>query len=217
MLICVDAIGCTKRFHPAKTEWGLDKLLPLCTFNDADNGFLADDWCVFGVELFLVCDTGEGESMSFVKDLEQTTHRWTIDNLLENINGKVLSEEFSVGGLHGDYKWCIRVYLNGARDASQEGGKFMSVDLQLDTNPQVPRVKVYAEYKLRIKHQFGKDDYVKEDRLWFCCPFHCHRTSENFAAFMDYPTLANGFLSGDGHRVVVEAEIMNIGLVQGFN
>ncbi|KAK3005117.1 hypothetical protein RJ639_016507 [Escallonia herrerae] len=216
MLICVDAIGCTKRFHHAKTEWGLDKLLPLCTFNDADNGFLADDSCVFGVELFLVRDSGEGESMSLVKDFKQATHRWTIDNLLDKIDGKVHSEEFSVGGPRGDYKWCISVYLNGA--ASHAGGKFMSVSLHLDTYPQVPRGKVYAEYKLRIKPQFsGKEDYEKEGRLWFCCPLHYPRTSENSDAFIDYPTLANSFLSGDGRRLVVEAEIMSIGLVEGFN
>ncbi|KAK3005162.1 hypothetical protein RJ639_017091 [Escallonia herrerae] len=145
-----DAIGCTKRFHPMKTEWGLDKLLPLCTFNDTDSGFLVDDWCVLGVELFLVRDTGKGESMSLVKDLKQPPHIWTIDNLLGKRNGKNLCEQFTVGG--------------------------------------------------------------PGDRRWFYCQFYCRGRSENFDAFIDYPTLANGFLFNDS--LVVEAEIMNIGLVK---
>ncbi|KAK2996026.1 hypothetical protein RJ640_000133 [Escallonia rubra] len=200
-----------------KTEWGLDKLLPLRTFKNTDNGFLVDDWCVLGVELFLVCDTGKGESMSFVKDFKQTPHIWTIDNLLGNINGNSLHEQFSVGGPGSDYKWCICLSLNRAADAFHAGRKFMSVSLHFEgAYPGVPQGgKVYAEYKLRIKHQLGKEDHVIEDRRWFYSHSHCGGSSENLHAFIDYPTLAKGFLCNGG--LVVEAEIMNIGLVKGLN
>ncbi|KAK3005115.1 hypothetical protein RJ639_016505 [Escallonia herrerae] len=212
-----DDTGGTKRFHPMKTEWGLDKLLPLCTFNDTNNNFLVDDSCVFGVELFLVRDTGDGESMSFVKDFKQATHIWTIDNLSGKRNGKNLHEQFSVGGPGGDYTWCICLSLNGAADAFLAGRKFMSVSLHFEgAYPGVPEGgKVYAEYKLRIKHHLRKGDYVIEDRRWFYRHFHCRGCSENLYASIDYPTLAEGFLFND--VLVVEAEIMNIGLVKGLN
>ncbi|CAL5359409.1 unnamed protein product [Camellia sinensis] len=47
-----DANGKVRRFHRMKTEWGFAQLLPLSTFNDADNGYLICDTCVFGAEVF---------------------------------------------------------------------------------------------------------------------------------------------------------------------
>ncbi|KAK2996025.1 hypothetical protein RJ640_000132 [Escallonia rubra] len=130
-----------------------------------------------------------------------------------SVQYKVKIENFSVLQ-RSKLEKCICLYLNGAADAFNAGCKFMSVYLHwVGAYPRVPQGgKVYAEYKLRIKHRFGKEDYVKEDRSWFYCQFHCRGRSENFDAFIDYPTLANGFLFNDG--LVVEAEIMNIGLVK---
>ncbi|KAL2925653.1 Ubiquitin carboxyl-terminal hydrolase 12 [Bienertia sinuspersici] len=42
-----------KRFHALKTKWGISKLLPLETFADASNGFLDNDCCSFGGEIFV--------------------------------------------------------------------------------------------------------------------------------------------------------------------
>ncbi|KAK2995999.1 hypothetical protein RJ640_019466, partial [Escallonia rubra] len=187
-----------------KTEWGLCKLLPLDTFSDASNGFLVEDSCVIGVELFLVRDMAKGESMSLVKDLKQNTHTWRIDGLSEKKGSTILSsQKFVVGGPGGDYEWDISLCPRGALDGE---GKFMSVYLYLSKEAQVPQGgKVYAEFKLRIKHHFGKEDYVKEDRYWFT-PGKLNAGSGKFDAFIDFPSLKNGLLFND--CLVVEAEIM---------
>ncbi|KAK2996000.1 hypothetical protein RJ640_019467 [Escallonia rubra] len=202
---------CTKRFDHMKTEWGLDKRLRLDTFNGASNGFLVDDWCVIGVELFLVLDAGKGESLSLVKDLKQNTHTWRIDNFSERTEVDIWSEQFIVGGPGGDYKWYICVYPNGAGNTK---GKFVSVYLYLGAYSQVPQGgKVYAEYKLRIKHQLGKEDYVKEDRHWFSC--RSYSEGDNFDTFIDYQILKNDLLLDD--YLIVEADILNIGLLKGLS
>ncbi|KAK3000938.1 hypothetical protein RJ639_020864, partial [Escallonia herrerae] len=144
-----DAIGSTKRFHHMKTEWGLRKLLALDTFSDASNGFLVEDSCIIGVELFLVRDMAKGESMSLVKDLKQNTHTWRIEGLSEKRDGALSSEQFVVGGPGGDYKWRIWLLPHGSRNVK---GKFISVYLGMGVPSQVPEGgNVYAEYKLRIK------------------------------------------------------------------
>uniref|UniRef100_A0A9I9EHU5 MATH domain-containing protein n=1 Tax=Cucumis melo TaxID=3656 RepID=A0A9I9EHU5_CUCME len=54
--------GKIRCFHAMKTEWGFEKLVSLDTFNDASNGLLVDDCCVFGVDIFVMkCNDRKGE------------------------------------------------------------------------------------------------------------------------------------------------------------
>ncbi|KAK7844191.1 ubiquitin carboxyl-terminal hydrolase 12 [Quercus suber] len=48
-----DAEGMIRRFHDIKMEWGFDKFLPLDSFNFLPNGYLVNDCCVFGAEVFV--------------------------------------------------------------------------------------------------------------------------------------------------------------------
>ncbi|KAK2992821.1 hypothetical protein RJ640_002041 [Escallonia rubra] len=216
------------------TKWGLAKLLPLDTFNDASNGFLRDDSCVIGVELVLVVDTDKGESISLVKDLKQYTHTWRIDGFSEKIHSrleKLWSEAFIVGG---DYKWRICLIPNRAGneestrltpnragnennyriDIPNEECKFISVYLYMSKDSIVPEGgKVYAEYKLKIKNPKGKKHYVKEGRYWFTHQTYSEDETSN--AFIDYPSLKSGFLFNDS--LTVEAEIMTLCLIKGLN
>ncbi|KAK4551567.1 hypothetical protein RGQ29_032333 [Quercus rubra] len=48
-----DVEGAIRRFHDIKTEWGFDKFLPLDSFNVISNGYLVNDCCVFGAEIFV--------------------------------------------------------------------------------------------------------------------------------------------------------------------
>ncbi|KAL0541695.1 hypothetical protein IC582_021750 [Cucumis melo] len=55
-----------RQFSATKREWGIEKLLPLNTFSDASNGFLVDDCCVFGVDIFVMnCNVEKGEIRLF--------------------------------------------------------------------------------------------------------------------------------------------------------
>ncbi|GAY34872.1 hypothetical protein CUMW_013770 [Citrus unshiu] len=52
-LVVQDAMGKERRFNGVKLEWGFDQFIPLEAFNDASNGYLVDDTCVFGAEVFV--------------------------------------------------------------------------------------------------------------------------------------------------------------------
>ncbi|KAM7488800.1 hypothetical protein LguiB_026284 [Lonicera macranthoides] len=41
-------------FHWRKTKWGFDKLLSVDLFNNTSNGYLFEDSCEFGTEVFVV-------------------------------------------------------------------------------------------------------------------------------------------------------------------
>ncbi|GMN34897.1 hypothetical protein TIFTF001_004965 [Ficus carica] len=70
-----------RRFHEMKTTWGFAQLLPLETFEDPSNGYLIDDTCVFGVEVFVIKHTGNSETLSLAAspDISNATFTWEID------------------------------------------------------------------------------------------------------------------------------------------
>lgn len=80
-----------------KVEWGFDQFIPLKTLNDAGNGFLVDDTCVFGAEVF-VCkerSTGKGEYLRMIKDPIVYKHTYKVDKLDTECSE---SKEFTAGG-----------------------------------------------------------------------------------------------------------------------
>lgn len=70
-----------RQFSATKREWGIEKLLPLNTFSDASNGFLVDDCCVFGVDIFVMnCNVEKGEVFSLIKQPNNYKYTWKLDN-----------------------------------------------------------------------------------------------------------------------------------------
>ncbi|GAY69169.1 hypothetical protein CUMW_269930, partial [Citrus unshiu] len=61
-----DIMGKERRFNGLKHVWGFDKFIPLRDFNDASNGYLVEDTCVFEAEVlienFSKLDAGYEES-----------------------------------------------------------------------------------------------------------------------------------------------------------
>lgn len=94
----IDADGVVRRFHDKKTEWGFDQLVSLDTFNDTSNGFLVNDYCVFGAEIFVIRHTCRKDSASMVKNpANYNTYTWKIDKL-SGSEESYQSEIFTIGG-----------------------------------------------------------------------------------------------------------------------
>lgn len=101
----IDAEGKERRFHDMKLEWGFDQFLPLEAFNDASNGYLVDETCVFGAEVF-VCkerSTGKGECLSMIQDASMYKHFWKVENISKSDQECIVSKPFIVG----DQKWYL--------------------------------------------------------------------------------------------------------------
>ncbi|KAK2412236.1 TRAF family protein [Trifolium repens] len=76
----IDAAKKERRFHRMKVEWGFDQFIPLKDFNLGSKGYLVNDICAFGAEVF-VCrerNTGKGESLIMIKDALSYKHTWEI-------------------------------------------------------------------------------------------------------------------------------------------
>jgi hypothetical protein len=94
----VESDASVKRFHEMKTEWGFDQLLSLETFNDASKGYLFNDGCVFGAEIFVIKPTGKGELLSMVKKPANGSLTWKITAFSKLDRKSYLSKAFTAGG-----------------------------------------------------------------------------------------------------------------------
>ncbi|THG23421.1 hypothetical protein TEA_024925 [Camellia sinensis var. sinensis] len=142
----LNANGKVRRFHRMKTKWGFAQLLPLGTFNDAANGYLIHDTCVFGAEVLVINYNGRGECLTVLKGLD-STYTWKIDNF-SSLDGKThYSKVFTIG----NRKWKLQLHPKGD---SRANDKCLSLFLWLDDWETFPSYrKTYAKYKLLIRNQ----------------------------------------------------------------
>ncbi|KAK0597490.1 hypothetical protein LWI29_025849 [Acer saccharum] len=54
------------RYHSMNTIFGITKFIDLNTFSDPENGYLIDDTCVFGMEVFVVKNSFKEECLSMM-------------------------------------------------------------------------------------------------------------------------------------------------------
>lgn len=89
-----------------KLEWGFDRFIPLKAFGDATNGYLVDDCCVFGAEVFVCKERTKGktECLTMIKDANTYKHSWKIEKYSES--DAVCYKEFYAG----DKKWYLSMY-----------------------------------------------------------------------------------------------------------
>ncbi|XP_031120526.1 uncharacterized protein LOC116023665 [Ipomoea triloba] len=103
-------------FHSLKTEWGITKLVSRAAFDDPANGYLVNDKCVFGVEVFLLDSQFSEESLSMCVE-GYKTFTWTVSDC-SNLGDEVhYSYEFPVSS----FKWRIQL----------SGGEHLSLCLEL--------------------------------------------------------------------------------------
>ncbi|KAH9684092.1 TRAF-like family protein [Citrus sinensis] len=199
-LILQDAMGAERRFHRLKREWGFDEFIPIKAFNDASNGFLLEDTCVFGAEVFVSKErsTGEGECLSMIKDAPSIKHVWRIENFSKLRSECCDSQVFS----SGDQKWKIQLYPKGRRHGT---GTHLAVYLALaDSTTLTPGSKIYAEFTLRLLDQAQARHIAGKADFWFSAS-NPESGWARYVSFAYFNKPGNGCLVKD--VCLVEAEV----------
>ncbi|KDO40758.1 hypothetical protein CISIN_1g026621mg [Citrus sinensis] len=179
-------MGKERRFHVLKLEWGFDQFIPLEEFNDASNGYLVGDTCVFGAEV-LVKERNKckGECLFLAKltSASNYKHVWKIENFSKKI--KLYPKGQGVGrGSH------ISVYLALA-------------DLSTITRDS----KIYVHFTLRIRDQVLSKHNEKKASTWLSTSSEDWGWS-TFVELSYFNKAENGFLMND--VCIVEAEVLRI-------
>ncbi|KAK8671260.1 hypothetical protein V6N13_037859 [Hibiscus sabdariffa] len=195
-----DAKEKNRRFHRLKHQWGFDHLIPIRTFNDVSNGYLLDDTCVFGAEVFVTKETrpGRAECLSVVKDAISCKHVWRIENFSKLESECLESNAF----FSGDQRWKIQLYPKGRRYGS---GTHISLYLALeDSSTLTDSSKIFAEFTLRIQDQLQSRHIAGKVNHWFS-------ESSQESGWAKFVSLAYFHHTGAGCLVkdvcVVEAEV----------
>ncbi|KAG5608564.1 hypothetical protein H5410_019845 [Solanum commersonii] len=191
-----------------KTEWGFSKCISHKTFNDPSNGYLVDDKCIFGVDVYVIKNQGIGECMSLLKGTEHYKHEWKITEFTK-LKNKVYSEEFTVG----DYKWKFLLYPTGD---IRQNGKNISVFLEsVDAEGFDRQKRVQAKFGISLKNQIGDEHHKKSDNIanWYSAATKGWGWS-SFMPCCEFNDPKKGFLIED--CCILEADVSVVGVVNSL-
>ncbi|KAJ4826616.1 hypothetical protein Tsubulata_002211 [Turnera subulata] len=202
-LIIPDAFGQERRFDWTKLAWCFPNLIAHDVLNDPSKGYLVNDFCVFGVEVFVQGNTRRGETLSWVKQSKTLLRNcngggqfcWNIDNFSTIDSEYLCSPVFTAGG----QQWKLRLYPKGE---GRSDGKHLSIFLDLENIP--PGKKVFAHYRLRLKDQIGTKHLDDTDEVWFDAFSYGWGFGE-FILVSEVQKEANGFLVNDS--IIIEAQL----------
>ncbi|KAH9684094.1 TRAF-like family protein [Citrus sinensis] len=204
-LILQDAMGIERRFHRLKLEWGFDEFIPIKAFNDASNGFLLEDTCVFGAEVFVSKErsTGKGECLSMIKDAPSIKHVWRIDNFSKLRSECCDSQVFN----SGDQKWKIQLYPTGRRHGT---GTHLAMYLALaDSTTLTPGSKIYAEFTVRLLDQVQARHIAGKANFWFSAS-NPESGWARYVSFAYFNNPGNGCLVKDVCSVEAEVTVHGV-------
>ncbi|KAM6595530.1 hypothetical protein CsatA_006054 [Cannabis sativa] len=193
------------RFHSMKTKWGIPKYIELETFNDGSNGYLVNESCTFGAEVFVVKNTFKGECLSMIVDPIETIHTWKFDAISTKNQEWYESDPF-VGSTN---KWRIVVYPNGSVEGK---GTHISLFLQLQISSLPPDTKLFVRYVLRLNNQTNnRNNFEIEANRVFSSSSTCWGFQQ-FMLLAKLRHLENGFILND--TCIIEAECKVLGLIK---
>ncbi|XP_074348906.1 uncharacterized protein LOC141687507 isoform X2 [Apium graveolens] len=207
------AVQQIRRFHQAKKESGFDRLIPLEAFNAATNGYLVDDSCVFGVEVYKIKSTGNGETVNILEHPKKVTFDWKICDFSKICKEKVncqdiASEEFT----GGQCKWRMLLYPNGDFRTKDH----ISLFLELVESPTSVK-KVLAEFSLVINNQLSDGhSHSGQNGMWFSASNTEVITGSvqrkwgwpRFKLLSDLKKVSSGFIVNDTMLLQAKVKIM---------
>ncbi|XP_060972119.1 uncharacterized protein LOC133038090 [Cannabis sativa] len=155
-----------RRFHEMKKEWGFERIMLLETSEDVNNGYVVNDTCVFGAEIFIINHTAPTSAILSVVDrhfINNSIFRWEIKEFSDKYIYK--SQVFCSGGI----EWHLTISPNGIQSRD---GKSLAIFL---TKEHPKNSTTYAEFCVRIinhldsKHkEYADNEYFSRDKSWNC-------------------------------------------------
>ncbi|KAI3459822.1 hypothetical protein Pfo_016485 [Paulownia fortunei] len=187
--------GKMRRFHAMIPKWGFSKLISKKSLTDQSNGYLVDDNCVFGAEVFVNKSQRVIECVS-LKITVPYKRDWKISKFSE-LEDVWTSEEFSVGG----HQWKIELYPNGN---GSEKGRSVSMYLEcVDSKSFAAHEKVKADFHLRIKNKLHKFSH------WFTSS-ECDWGLPAFIPIADMRNPSKGFIVDDCCFLEIEISVQAV-------
>lgn len=148
--------GNSRRFNTVNPKWRFSKLISKKKLTDPSNGYLVDDNCVFGAEVFVIKgDQRVNECLCLLKETAPVKRDWQLSHFSE-MEQVWNSEAFDVGG----YEWKVDLYPKGNGKAV---GRYISIYLEcVEASNFAPHQKVKLDALIRIKNKLNDANHHKK-------------------------------------------------------
>ncbi|EYU25558.1 hypothetical protein MIMGU_mgv1a026154mg [Erythranthe guttata] len=187
-------------FQATKSEWGISKFISRKVLSDPSNGYIIDDNCVFGAEVFVVKREAVIERVVLTNVNTYYNHALEISGFSQ-LPQRWVSEEFDGGG----QKWKILLYPKGNAEGT---GSHVSIYLYyLGTE------RVQTCFTVCMKNQF---DDKQTRRYFFSYWFSASSSSWGRSVYIDLATINDpnkGFIVKDCCLLSIEINIKAVARV----
>ncbi|GAB2215149.1 hypothetical protein Drorol1_Dr00019525 [Drosera rotundifolia] len=195
-----DVIG--RQFSIDKSEWGISRLLTVSEVLDTSNGYILDDCCVVGVEVFPAKREHKTGVLTVVRMRSVGPYTWKVANFSGLSDAQLSSPVYTTDGI----SWSLALYPKG--DFSQVKGESLSIFFRLeDRSVFACGNRIFIKYKVSIKDQLRNNSYQISVSNWF----DANITSWGHSAFIPLSRLKNrsyGYLENDELIIEVTIEAM---------
>ncbi|KAL7106279.1 hypothetical protein ACP275_07G102200 [Erythranthe tilingii] len=196
----LSSTGRTKCFQATKSEWGISKFISKKVLSDPSNGYIIDDSCVFGAEVFVVKREAVIERVLLTNVNTYYNHALEISGFSQ-LPQRWESAEFDAGG----QKWKILLYPKGYAEGT---GSHVSIYLYyLGTE------RVQTCFTVCMKNQF---DDKQTRRYFFSYWFSASSSSWGRPVYIDLATINDpnkGFIVKDCCLLNIEINVKAVARV----
>ncbi|XP_022874183.1 probable inactive serine/threonine-protein kinase fnkC [Olea europaea var. sylvestris] len=142
-----------RRFHRINPEWGFSNFIAWETLIDPTNGYIVDDKCLFGAEVFVIKITDSCKREFKLSKFSELKNEW-------------YTEEF----ITGDHKWKLCVCPKG--DGEQKGHCVSIFLCAVGIEKQSSYLKLNADFSICLKNQIGCAARKIHNNQWFSASDH---------------------------------------------
>ncbi|XP_021740556.1 uncharacterized protein LOC110706883 [Chenopodium quinoa] len=174
-----------KHFDVRGRKWGIAQAIALDDFTDKDNGFLVDNTCTFGAEVFITSAEPSYSKMSLVNSISKNVFEIGIKFDIESDYYDSTTFTATLDG--NTYTWKLRLYLTGHSEGTDS---HVSLYLILvDINKLSNGRSMLVNFQLSLKNKStGSYSYSMPAALdWY----HTKKDSSGYSKFIEREAFFN--------------------------
>ncbi|XP_012851652.1 PREDICTED: uncharacterized protein LOC105971349 [Erythranthe guttata] len=204
----LSSTGRTLCFQATKSEWGISKFISRKVLFDPSNGYIIDDSCVFGAEVFVVKREAVIERVLLTNVNTYYNHALEISGFSQ-LPQRWVSEEFDAGGQKCN-RGCLNLYRTLIIYFNGKKCEYVSVSLAMaDTSSLPANWEVNVVFNIFLYNQIS-GNYLSSPGRTRC--FLETKSEWGISKFISKKILSdpsNGYLIND--NIVFGAELLVIG------
>ncbi|CAN7004155.1 unnamed protein product, partial [Brassica oleracea var. botrytis] len=160
--------GAVKRFNTEKKEWGFEQLIDLASFENTNEGYIVQDTCSFGAEIFIVKPAKVQEKVTFISNPPRNVFTWEIPHFSDMGDKFYYSDDFLVGdrywrlGFNPKSGSALPIYLyaQGFRPDAVTTNTWGAVNLRLKNQRSTNHRERYSWYPIRSDYGVGVNSII---------------------------------------------------------